>query len=162
LHNPNVSEQAKENAARRLQEMGTEDNGHATTTTTTKAVRIEIEEEEEEDQLAEDTITAPELTDRQIGACIDRLVAVSNDEAQLATNPSYAVRFPREQITQREANNSLDAATSESAKEHSREILDAAGISVDHAGKPERGTEEEHEVRVLAGYKAALHSTSDV
>jgi hypothetical protein len=49
---------------------------------------------------------------------------------------------------------------SESAKEHSREILEAAGITVDHSGKPERGTEDEHETRVLAGYKAALHSAS--
>ena len=53
-----------------------------------------------------------------------------------------------------------DAGTSESAKEHSREILEAAGITVDHSGKPERGTEDEHETRVLAGYKAALHSAS--
>jgi hypothetical protein len=72
LHNPNVSEQAKESAARRLQEMGPEDNGLANTTaTTTKAVRIEMEVEEEEDQLAEDTVTAAELTDRQIGAYME-------------------------------------------------------------------------------------------
>ena len=49
---------------------------------------------------------------------------------------------------------------SESAKEHSREILEEAGITVDHSGKPERGTDDEHQTRVLAGYKAALHSAS--
>jgi hypothetical protein len=67
LHNPNVSEEAKESAARRLKEMGEEGQTHAPNTTTTtihtKAVRIEMDIEEEED--AEQA--APELTDRQIG-----------------------------------------------------------------------------------------------
>jgi hypothetical protein len=50
--------------------MGAEENGPATTiTTTTKVVSFEAEIEEiEPDQLADDTVPAPELTDRQIGA----------------------------------------------------------------------------------------------
>jgi hypothetical protein len=71
LHNPNVSEQAKDNAERRLQQMEAKGNGHANTTTTAtvKVVRIETEIEEEDDQLAEDIRAAPELTGRQLGAC---------------------------------------------------------------------------------------------
>ncbi|KAF8910841.1 hypothetical protein CPB85DRAFT_1221175 [Mucidula mucida] len=45
--------------------------------------------------------------------------------------------------------------TSETAKQHAREILAAAGIDVEPASEAER---DEHEVRVLAGYKAALHN----
>ncbi len=49
----------------------------------------------------------------------------------------------------------IDDNTSETAKQHAREILAAAGIDVEPASEAER---DEHEVRVLAGYKAALHS----
>lgn len=48
-----------------------------------------------------------------------------------------------------------DTHTSEEAKAHAREVLEAAGYTFD---KGEGVTEDEHETRVLAGYKAALHS----
>jgi hypothetical protein len=48
-----------------------------------------------------------------------------------------------------------DEATSDKAKAHAREILEAAGYTV-----TEHPNAEEHQVRVMAGYKAALHSTS--
>lgn len=48
-----------------------------------------------------------------------------------------------------------DEHTSEQAKAHAREILEAAGY---HIERPETSTEEEHNTRVLAGYKAALSS----
>ncbi|KIK79559.1 hypothetical protein PAXRUDRAFT_16276 [Paxillus rubicundulus Ve08.2h10] len=44
--------------------------------------------------------------------------------------------------------------TSEQAKHHAEEVLQAAGIDSRH---PDH-SEEEHQTRVLAGYKAALHS----
>nr|VWP01262.1 Protein kinase domain-containing protein [Ganoderma boninense] len=45
--------------------------------------------------------------------------------------------------------------TSEEAKRHAREILEADGYTVEPA---EGMTEDEHQTRVLAGYKAALHN----
>lgn len=47
----------------------------------------------------------------------------------------------------------LDEGTSKEAKQHAREILEAAGIDPSNLK-----TDAEHETRVLAGYKAALHS----
>ncbi|KAI0040636.1 hypothetical protein FA95DRAFT_1647893 [Auriscalpium vulgare] len=44
--------------------------------------------------------------------------------------------------------------TSEHAKAHAREVLEAAG----YLERPAGTSEEEHETRVLAGYKAALHN----
>ncbi|KIM69008.1 hypothetical protein SCLCIDRAFT_811187 [Scleroderma citrinum Foug A] len=44
--------------------------------------------------------------------------------------------------------------TSEEAKRHAQEVLEAAGIY----GRHDDHTDEEHETRVLAGYKAALHN----
>ncbi|KIY69784.1 hypothetical protein CYLTODRAFT_488620 [Cylindrobasidium torrendii FP15055 ss-10] len=41
------------------------------------------------------------------------------------------------------------------AKKHAREVLEAAGLTVEPASEAERS---EHEVRVLAGYKAALNN----
>lgn len=49
-----------------------------------------------------------------------------------------------------------DPYTSSDAKAHAEEVLQAAGI---HERHPEH-TDEEHQTRVLAGYKAALHSMS--
>lgn len=52
-----------------------------------------------------------------------------------------------------------DDRTSAQAKEHAREVLEAAGYTVE----PGPGVSQtEHETRVLAGYKAALHSESIV
>jgi hypothetical protein len=51
-----------------------------------------------------------------------------------------------------------DEATSDKAKAHAREILEAAG----HAETNENTDTEEHKVRVLAGYKAALSSECPV
>ena len=48
-----------------------------------------------------------------------------------------------------------DPNTSEEAKRHAREILAADGYSVD---APEGVSESEHQMRVNAGYKAALNS----
>ncbi|EIW62440.1 uncharacterized protein TRAVEDRAFT_42806 [Trametes versicolor FP-101664 SS1] len=45
--------------------------------------------------------------------------------------------------------------TSEDAKKHAREILEAAGVQFDAA---EGAAAAEHEKRVIAGYKAALHN----
>lgn len=48
----------------------------------------------------------------------------------------------------------IDDNVSDKAKQHAREILEAAGYSV----RPPESTEDEHHVRVMAGYKAALNS----
>ena len=48
-----------------------------------------------------------------------------------------------------------DPRASEEAKRHAREILEADGYTVE----PGPGiTQDEHQTRVLAGYKAALHN----
>ncbi|KAF9222659.1 hypothetical protein BS17DRAFT_175596 [Gyrodon lividus] len=44
--------------------------------------------------------------------------------------------------------------TSEQAKQHAEEVLQAAGI---HSRHPDH-SDEEHRTRVLAGYKAAIHN----
>ncbi|KZT04632.1 uncharacterized protein LAESUDRAFT_657427 [Laetiporus sulphureus 93-53] len=44
--------------------------------------------------------------------------------------------------------------TSTEAKKHAKEVLEAAGYSVENPGVPE----DEHQRRVIAGYKAALHN----
>ncbi|KAJ7502754.1 Conidiation protein 6-domain-containing protein [Mycena galericulata] len=48
----------------------------------------------------------------------------------------------------------LDEATSDKAKAHAREILKAAGYDFTEADE----RTSEHQTRVLAGYKAALHN----
>lgn len=50
-----------------------------------------------------------------------------------------------------------NAHTSPEAKRHAREILEAHGYTVERA---ENVSEDEHDRRVLAGYKAALNSKS--
>jgi hypothetical protein len=47
-----------------------------------------------------------------------------------------------------------DPNVSEEAKQHAREVLEAAGIHQ----RLETHSDEEHQNRVLAGYKAAIHS----
>ena len=47
--------------------------------------------------------------------------------------------------------------TSPEAKKHAREILEAHGYTVERA---EGVSEDDHQTRVLAGYKAALNSES--
>ena len=49
-----------------------------------------------------------------------------------------------------------DPYTSAKAKAHAEEVLQAAGIHERHPGH----TDDEHQTRVLAGYKASLHSMS--
>lgn len=49
----------------------------------------------------------------------------------------------------------IDENTSEAAKAHAREVLEAAGYTIERATDIPK---DEHEKRVLAGYKAALHS----
>ena len=57
-----------------------------------------------------------------------------------------------------------DPKTSEEAKEHARDILEAEGEEVQRPPKqhspPPSPQHDEHTKRVLAGYKAALHSKS--
>lgn len=48
----------------------------------------------------------------------------------------------------------VDDNASAAAKQHAKEILEAAGYSV----RAPETTDDEHQTRVLAGYKAALHS----
>lgn len=54
-----------------------------------------------------------------------------------------------------------DPNTSEKAKQHAREVLEAEGEEVDtHPDhSPPASSQDQHTKRVLAGYKAALHST---
>ena len=54
-----------------------------------------------------------------------------------------------------------DPNTSEKAKQHAREVLEAEGEQVDTHPEhsPPASPEDQHTKRVLAGYKAALHST---
>lgn len=48
-----------------------------------------------------------------------------------------------------------DEHSSDEARQHAIEVLEASGYTVE---RPSTSTEDEHEVRVLAGYKAALNS----
>ncbi|KAL1945597.1 hypothetical protein VTO73DRAFT_1599 [Trametes versicolor] len=51
--------------------------------------------------------------------------------------------------------NGICSRTSEDAKKHAREILEAAGVQFDAA---KGAAAAEHEKHVVAGYKAALHN----
>lgn len=54
----------------------------------------------------------------------------------------------------------VDPNASEKAKEHAREILEAEGEQEGaHEHSPSASSHDQHLKRVLAGYKAALHST---
>ena len=56
---------------------------------------------------------------------------------------------------------STDPNTSDEAKEHAREVLKAEGEEIPQPGHPPpASTQDPHTKRVLAGYKAAIHSTS--
>jgi len=53
-----------------------------------------------------------------------------------------------------------DPNTSDKAKEHAREVLEAEGEEIAPAEhSPPASTQDPHTKRVLAGYKAAIHST---
>ncbi|KAI6135765.1 hypothetical protein EV401DRAFT_2203367 [Pisolithus croceorrhizus] len=101
VHNPHVSEEAKEHAIERLRGMG-------------QSVDVAPQE------------TAEKSSDQQEGSRV-----LGGYKATLS-NPY----------------------TSEEAKKHAEEVLQAAGI----IGHHQDATDEEHETRVLAGYKAALHN----
>ena len=51
---------------------------------------------------------------------------------------------------------SIDPRVSDEAKHHAQEILEADGYTID---APEGISESDHQMRVNAGYKAALNST---
>ncbi|KIJ67543.1 hypothetical protein HYDPIDRAFT_166106 [Hydnomerulius pinastri MD-312] len=101
IHNPNVSEEAKEHAMSKLREMG-----HGV--------------ERSSDAYGGATTTGQQES-RVLGGYKATL-----------SNPN----------------------TSEEAKQHAEEVLQAAGIQGRQAGV----SNEEHDTRVLAGYKAALHN----
>ncbi|OJT10672.1 hypothetical protein TRAPUB_12818 [Trametes pubescens] len=61
-------------------------------------------------------------------------------------------------LTTKNPMKATDPRTSEDAKKHAREILEAAGIQFDAV---EDVAAAEHEKRVIAGYKAALNSECD-
>ncbi|KAH8107832.1 hypothetical protein BXZ70DRAFT_912866 [Cristinia sonorae] len=102
IHNPNVSEDAKERAAERLERMGQSQETTHATHATTQADSGE--------------------SNRVLGGYKATL-----------SNPN----------------------TSEQAKAHAREILEAAGYTFERSSDV---SEDEHQTRVLAGYKAALHN----
>ncbi|KAG0708339.1 Conidiation protein 6-domain-containing protein [Suillus ampliporus] len=104
VHNPNVSSEAKDNALRRLEEMG---------------------------------------------QSADPAVPTQERAAQTAASEAHEKHVLR----------GYKAATSnpnvsEEAKQHAREVLEAAGIHQ----QLETHSDEEHHIRVLAGYKAAIHN----
>ncbi|KAI8975919.1 Conidiation protein 6-domain-containing protein [Trametes punicea] len=108
VHNPNVSEEAKERAQERLESMGT----------------------------SADETSRNRGTNYPVG---------STDEAGHETNRvlggyKATLHNPR---------------TSEEAKRHAREILEADGYQFE---RPEGVSEDEHQKRVNAGYKAALNN----
>ena len=76
-------------------------------------------------------------------------------ESLVATKQPYQVSGHRWSVETSKAHDSSDENTSEQAKAHAREVLEAAGYTVE---RDPDVSEDEHEKRVLAGYKAALHS----
>jgi len=66
--------------------------------------------------------------------------------------PLLAKKFTSDSFT--------DDRVSEEAKAHAREILDAAGVLEEFEEGGSEEQRDEHENRVLGGYKAALNSTS--
>ncbi|KAH9929316.1 Conidiation protein 6-domain-containing protein [Amylocystis lapponica] len=104
INNPNVSEEAREHAADRLDSMGASEEVNTSTRSTGT------------------TNASGQETNRVLGGY---KATLRNDH------------------------------TSEEAKQHAREVLDASGYSVERG---EDVSEDEHETRVLAGYKAALHN----
>ncbi|KAH9894739.1 Conidiation protein 6-domain-containing protein [Cubamyces lactineus] len=106
VHNPHVSEEAKERAQERLAQMGA--SAHETSTTRGHAVGS--------------TDGTGHETNRVLGGY------------------KATLHNPR---------------TSEEAKRHAREILEADGYQFE---RPEGVTEDEHQKRVNAGYKAALNN----
>jgi hypothetical protein len=114
INNPNVSPEAKNQAAAKLQNLsGTVETSTASST---------------------------EHENRVLGGF----------RAVLSSEPRSFLSY-RAQILIAPA----DENTSADAKRHAKEVLSAAGYQVE---KPMGSTDEEHETRVMAGYKAALAS----
>lgn len=116
IHNPRVSEEAKEHAVERLQEMGVEVPADAPVVH------------------HHDTSNLKEGNDSK------HFLGIHFGSFPFDYGLTYL---------------NLGEHASDETKEHAREILEAAGY---HVEKPETSTEEEHMTRVLAGYKAAIHS----
>ncbi|KAI0769573.1 Conidiation protein 6-domain-containing protein [Trametes elegans] len=109
IHNPNVSEQAKERVQERLQQFGTS---------------------------AEET-----PSERGAGGYPAHSTdAVGHETNRVLGGYKATLHNPR---------------TSEEAKQHAREILEADGYQFE---RPEGITEDEHQKRINAGYKAALNN----
>ncbi|KAG2153804.1 Conidiation protein 6-domain-containing protein [Suillus clintonianus] len=104
VHNPNVSDEAKDNALKRLEEMGQ----------------------------SADPITPAQAKATQTAAAEAHEKNVLRGYKAATSNPNV----------------------SEEAKQHAREVLEAAGIQ----HKLDTHSDEEHQHRVLAGYKAAIHN----
>ena len=120
ITNPNTSADAKDNAMKRLEELGQSDEP-----------------------------THHELGTHQI-AGYKATISSSWDSPYLVSfnlKPDYSPTDPN---------------TSEKAKEHAREVLEAEGepeVTPAQRAQP-TSPEDQHTRRVVAGYKAALHSTS--
>ncbi|OSC97076.1 hypothetical protein PYCCODRAFT_1472116 [Trametes coccinea BRFM310] len=105
LHNPNVSQEAKDRAAERLEEM----SDHVPAASSSASSK-----------------SAPNSSDQHKNNVLGGYKATLSN--------------PR---------------TSDEAKKHAREILEADGY---HANSPDGIAADEHDNRVIAGYKAALHN----
>jgi hypothetical protein len=146
IHNPNVSEGAKEHAADRLHEMG------------------------------KDLPSGPDQREtRRAGP--DMAPAHGTQETSRALGSPFHSFYPKLSFLYHftggykatlSSSSSLsllastvltisDEATSEAAKQHAREVLEAAGY---HTETPANSTDEEHRHRIIGGYRAALNSTS--
>ncbi|CCM04377.1 uncharacterized protein FIBRA_06551 [Fibroporia radiculosa] len=106
IHNPNVSEEAKERATDRLHHMGGTEEVNTSPSTATHST----------------TTGSGQETSRVLGGY---KATLNNEHA------------------------------SAKAKEHAREVLEAAGYTVE---RDPNVSEDEHHTHVLAGYKAALHN----
>ncbi|KAI9059103.1 hypothetical protein FKP32DRAFT_1157184 [Trametes sanguinea] len=106
LHNPKVSQEAKDRAAERLEEMGGDVPAASS--------------------CASSSTSAPKGFDQHKNNVLGGYKATLHN--------------PR---------------TSEDAKRHAREILEADGY---HGDSPEGVAADEHHNRIIAGYKAALHN----
>lgn len=125
IHNPNVSDEAKDRAADRL-----EDIDNFVSSTHKRQDKRQGSDEAHE-------------TNRSLGGY----------KATLSSEIIVSIAWLRCQLTV-----ITDPLTSEGAKAHAREVLEAAGYTFE---RDEGVSEDEHMMRVLAGYKAALHSESD-
>ncbi|KAH9924467.1 Conidiation protein 6-domain-containing protein [Fomitopsis serialis] len=102
-------------------------------------------------------INNPNVSEEGRERAADRLDGI--DGGAHGTNGSTATTSVEDQHRNRELGGYKatlhNDRTSAQAKEHAREVLEAAGYTVE----PGPGvTEDEHQTRVLAGYKAALNN----